>query len=131
MNIIDLIKEKIADNLAKNAALSALLQTIPAEGVELEKASLSVSANMIDIDRPSRRDVEKCLYLLKGKKWYKTPAGYGDATMNYVTADEIAPAYHLRMGAAEPPGTCRVVEEEVEVPAMPAHKEIRKRLVCI
>lgn len=130
MNIIDQIKAKIERNLEQNEALTAFLATLRPEGIELEKATVSVTNGLIDIDNPSRRDVEKCLYFLKGQKWDKTQNAATQGTLNYITRDEFIDGYRVRLWSADPPATCRLVEEEVEVPAQPARKEIRKRLVC-
>lgn len=130
MNIIDQIKAKIERNLEQNEALTAFLATLRPEGIELEKATVSVTNGLIDIDNPSRRDVEKCLYFMKGQKWDKTQNAATRCTLNYITRDEFIDGYRVRLWSADPPATCRLVEEEVEVPAQPARKEIRKRLVC-
>ena len=130
MNIIDQIKAKIERNLEQNAALTAFLATLRPEGIELEKATVSVMHGLIDIDHPSRRDVEKCLYFLKGQKWDKTENRADSGRLNYITRNEFIDGYRVRLWCADPPATCRLVEEQVEVPAQPARKEIRKRLVC-
>jgi len=129
MNILDKIKAKIALNNLENQALSGLLATIREGGFELETATLSVCGNTIDFDNPSRLDVEKLLIHLKGGKWDKQP-GCAEAKVNYETREEFLPGFKVRLWSAPPPRTCRIVEEEIEVPAQPARKEIRKRLVC-
>ena len=132
MNIIEKIKHKIAWNIHQNSALLNLLERLPAEGFEVERATVSVSLNMIDIDRPNRKDVEAILRNIPGGKWDKIK-GIIEGDLHYTTREEIVPGFKLRLWCAEPPGSCKLVEEEIEVPeqpAIPAHKEIRKRLVC-
>ena len=132
MNIIEKIKRKIERNIRENSALLNLLERLPAEGFEVERANVSVSFTTIDIDRPNRKDVEAILRNINGGKWDKSKAMTED-NLHYTTREEIVPGFKLRLWCAEPPGSCKLVEEEIEVPeqpAIPAHKEIRKRLVC-
>lgn len=129
MNIIEHIQINIQKRITEIEALKNLLKTIPEDGFEIEKSHLSFSGNMIDINGPSRKDVEKTLMFLRAGKWEKEKH-YDGEKIDYTSINEIVPGFRLRMWGADPPGTCRVIEEEVEIPAQPARIEKRKRIVC-
>lgn len=61
-----------------------------------------------------------------GGKWEKTPTGI-DERIDYQTKID---GVTIRCWAGEPPPSCKIVEEEIEVPAQPARKQIVRKLVC-
>jgi hypothetical protein len=127
MNLKIQIDNEIEQRKAELEALRWLLQKLPEEGIELERAHISLWGPFIDFNSPTRKDVEKIMYFFKAGKWEKTPAG---ARINYTSINEYIPGYKLRLWCADPPGTCKIIKEEVEVPAQPPRKEIRERLEC-
>lgn len=127
MNLKDQIQNALKERADEISALTLLTAKLRNEGIELEKAYISFFGSYIDFNGPSRKDVEKLMYFLRAGKWEKTPCG---ETFNYETVDEYLPGWKLRLWCAEPPGSCKVIEEEVDIPAQPARKEIRKRLEC-
>lgn len=81
----------------------------------------------IDFNNPSREGALALIRKLPGK-WQKSPSGE-DAKLDYVNR-EICPGIPVRLYAAEPPPSCKVVEEEVTIPAQPETKVKRMKLVC-
>ena len=130
MNLKEKILLKIRANNEENQALTGLLALLPDIGVHVEKAEVSMYGAFIDIDRPSRGDVVRLLSALKIGKWNKESAP--GQTLIYVTDQPVVGRWKVRLWSAEPPGSCKIVEEEVLVPAVniPEHVEKRKRLVC-
>ena len=126
MNLKDKIQERIEANEREIATLKALNAALPELGVQVEKATVSFSA-FLDIDHPTREDVLRIMAALGAGRWEKTANG---ATLNYITKDPFVNGLRVRLWAAEPPGSCRVVEETVVIPAAPERVEKRKRLIC-
>lgn len=93
-----------------------------------EQLSVSTHGDYIDFDNLKRGQVVKLLSHLKSGKWKKEP-GYESGKINYIN-ETFLPDTKLRLYAAEPPASCKLVEEEIEIPAQPARKEKRIRLVC-
>lgn len=56
------------------------------------------------------------------KKEYNTSS----ITYTLLTPD----GWRIRCYAGEPPPNCQIVEEEVEVAAVPAHTELKRKIVC-
>lgn len=65
-----------------------------------------------------------------GGDWDKTPAPDSDK-INY-TRTEPLHGFLIRCWCGEPPPSCRIIEEEVEVPEqiVPAHTKTVRKLVC-
>lgn len=97
------------------------------EGLD-EDIHVSVCNEHIDFDNPTRTQAVKLMTHLKMGKWRKE-VGYSAGKINYIH-DGLAPGIKLRMFGAEPPASCRLVEEEVVIPAQPARTEKRMKLVC-
>lgn len=131
MNLLEKIKEKIKANNVENEVLAALIGKLPPEGVELEKANVSVSVfgKYVDIDDPSRQDTERLLSVLNGGRWIKETSCVAKR-LNYITADEYVLGKLLRLWAAEPPGTCRIVKKKIIVPAQPEREEEVEEMIC-
>jgi hypothetical protein len=129
MNIISRIDQQIRTKEKELFALHGLKARIRPEGFEVESAIVSCGGDTIDIDNPSRKDVEKILYFIHAGKWNKTTT-VTKSTLLYITTEDFVPGYKLRLWNAEIPSTCRLVEEEIEVAAVPAHKETVRRIVC-
>ena len=127
MNLKELLKNKIEKLTDEADVLRRFMALIREEEIELETGTVSLGYNTIDIDNPSRKDVEKLIVLLRAGKWEKYPVG---DKMNYTTVDDYLPGYKLRLYCAAPPGSCRIIEEEVFVPAVPAHYKKKTRIEC-
>jgi hypothetical protein len=96
-------------------------------GLNFEPSISCVTRSNFDIDYLNRDAVLEVLRKMGGT-WDKTPADYG-AKMNYVRREKFH-GRTVKLCAAEPPPTCRVVEEEVVIPAQPEQRVMRKKLVC-
>ena len=87
---------------------------------------VSLPDDYIDFDGLKRSDVVKLLTHLRTGKWNKTPVG---DRVNY-TNETFLPGVKLRIYAAEPPSGCKIVYEDVVIPAQPARVEKRPKMVC-
>jgi hypothetical protein len=74
-----------------------------------------------DFENLKHPDVIRIISAFPGK-WKKEPAG--DARVNYSTTFD---GMQIRCYRGEPPANCKIVYEEVEIPA---RKERRAKLVC-
>lgn len=61
-----------------------------------------------------------------GGKWDKSISSGGERVDYNTVCDGVA----VRCWNGEPPPSCKIVEEEVEVAAVPAHKKMVRKLVC-
>ena len=125
------IDERISFLNLQIAQLNALKELI-ASDFTVETASVSGTGFCyIDIDFPSRADVVNILKVLHVGKWEKSKVSNESEKLNYISPPIIGDVA-VRLWAAQPPGSCRIVEETVEVPetVVPAHTKIVKRLVC-
>ena len=77
----------------------------------------------LDIENVSRETLPRLLEHLSAGKWQKELCG--NTAINYI--NETMFDFPVRIYAVEPPGTCRIEIEEVEVPA---RKEKRYKMVC-
>lgn len=81
--------------------------------------------NYVDFNRPDRAQVLEIIKAFPGT-WAKTQNNTGDSpAMDYERQDESG--LMLRIWAGALPPTCRVIEEEVEVPAQ---RVKRTRIEC-
>lgn len=81
----------------------------------------------ISITVDNREDLSVLMTL--APKWSKTPGDNGITYSATVDGEEV----QIQARAAALPGTCKLVEEEYEVPAVeakPAHKAVRMVLKC-
>jgi hypothetical protein len=93
-------------------------------------AELQVSTcnECLDFDNLSRADTIRLITHLKTGKWNKVPSSVS-GKIDYRNTTFL-PGITLRLWGAEPPASCRLVEEDVEIPAQPARTEKRLKLVC-
>ena len=105
-------KKSIAFLTLKENALESLP---PAEFYDFNK---SLDFNFLSHDQVIQ--VVKAI----GGKWKKEPK---DDKVNYTTEKD---GITIRIYQGEPPPNCRIVQEEYEVPAQPAFKAMRSKLVC-
>lgn len=115
-------------NLARKrlalASLVARLDGFPSD-VSLSFGYIG-DGTSIDIDNTDRAITTALISYLKAGIWTKEPAY--NATINYVNTTLLN--IPIRIYGAEPPPSCKIVEEDVEIPAQPARIEKRKRVVC-
>ena len=91
----------------------------------LEEFPTSLYEDGIDADRLTHAQAQQVMKRLKCGRWEKTPGLNG--AIDYVGhVGEV----RIRLWAAEAPPNCKVVEEEVLVPAVAEHLEKRFKLVC-
>lgn len=128
MTLKEMIAKKINDYERQKSCMMEFAAWLAKRDIELEAGSVSAwSEEFIDIDHPNRADVERLLALLRIGKWIKEKFG---TTLNYVSEQPLFGSYRIRFWAADPPGTCRLVEEEVVIPAQPEKREKRIVLHC-
>ena len=78
----------------------------------------------IDFNRPDRRQTLAIIKAFPGK-WEKSASSADDGSVNYEKSFDAD--IRLRIWCGKPPGSCKIVEEEVVIPE---HRSIRRRLVC-
>lgn len=127
MNINDLIERVCRLDLSysvRRAALSVVNIKKVEKYIEQFPESLSLDAdeNKVKITCSSREETSKVLQLFGGT-WSKELAEWDKTRIEYSQTINDC----LVVVNSEPPPSCKIIEEEVEVPA---HKEIRKRLEC-
>lgn len=117
--------DEILAEMDREAARTERLRAfILANKEKLDALNLPLSRwqEHIDFDRLKHQDTIKVIQTFPGK-WDKTPSHNGDR-IDYQTKVE---GVILRVWAGEPPPTCRIVEEEVFIPA---RVEKRRKMVC-
>ena len=78
----------------------------------------------LDFNQLSREEAITVIGMLKAGKWTKSVNAYSPETIDYNTEID---GVKVRLWAAAPPGSCRVVEVEEELPAT---KIVRRKLIC-
>jgi hypothetical protein len=118
------LNRTIADAERKRAAIQKLADICKDIDIELPRP---VAAGLIDFDNLSH---DKILLLMQ-----RVTLGDWEKELNYIdksrfdyTSGDFVPGVRIRMWSGEPPPNCKVVEEEVEVPA--TTMTVRK-LVCL
>lgn len=132
------LKERITETLTESTKtceiLAKFLSWLDERDIDLEQGYVSVAlwCKTIDINGTSRKDVEKILYHFKLGKWAKEKQG--DTLLNYISELPCFDDFKVRLYAAEPPGSCTLIEERVVIPAKPAEPErvvTRMVLKCV
>ena len=80
----------------------------------------------IDINSLEHEDALRAMKALTAGRWERKESGIG-GKLDYITTID---GWTVRLWAAGPPDSCRVVEEEYEIPAVPAKIGTRKRVIC-
>lgn len=119
--LIDQLNEQISQRESMVKWLSSR-QTV----LEELAVPMSLCNEKVDFDNLSHDDVIKVIKAFPGAKWTKTPSSLG-GKVDYTTQIE---GVSLRCYSGEPPPNCRIVEEEMHVPAIPSRVEIIRKLVC-
>lgn len=86
---------------------------------------VSLSDEWVQISSPTREQVLEVLKALNAGKWDKTICHANGEKLDYETTIE---GIKVIMFYSEPPTSCRIEIEEVDVPA---HKETHRKLVCV
>jgi len=89
----------------------------------------SIAGDMIDIDLPKRGEVVDIIKHLKTGKWRKQISCSAPDKVDYYN-DTFFLGVKIRMYQAEPPASCKIVMEDVVIPAQPERIEKRPKLVC-
>jgi len=83
--------------------------------------------SQIDFDTLSHPEIIRVIQAFPGT-WVKKPSNESSGTrIDYETEFD---GMKLRCWAGEPPPSCKIVEETVEVPAQPASTRTVRKLVC-
>jgi|SRR5260221_11597139 len=117
--------QKIEDAVRRAKFISDYWEKLEAAGVQFSNVD-PFNYSSIDIDRPTREQVLAVIQAIPGK-WEKEPTQSFGGALNYSLKVD---GYTLRLWAAPPPPSCRLIEEEVEIPAQAARMEKRMRLEC-
>ena len=94
--------------------------------VDLKPAAEIYSDTQIDINNLSHVDALRVMKALNAGRWERSESGY-EGCLDYTAKLD---GWTVRLWAAGPPASCRVVEEEYEIPAVPASVGKRKRVIC-
>lgn len=90
---------------------------------DLRYKASSYQESQIDIDNLDHDDTMRVMRALNAGRWDRKESGV-EGKLDYVaTVNGLT----VRLWAAAPPDSCRVVEEEYEIPATRA---VRKRIIC-
>ncbi len=93
---------------------------------DLKHAVEIYSDTQIDINNLSHADALRVMKALNAGRWERSESGY-EGYLDYTAKLD---GWTVRLWAAGPPDSCRVVEEEYEIPAVPASVGKRKRVIC-
>jgi hypothetical protein len=84
------------------------------------------SSTQIDINSLEHDEALSVMKALNAGRWERKESGIG-GKLDYIAQID---GWTVRLWAAGPPDSCRVVEEEYEIPAVPASTGKRKRVIC-
>lgn len=105
-----------------------LLNLFEAKLAEFPKPlGISFGYKCIDFDGLDRETALELVSFLALGKWDKELVG--DTSINYISEAEFL-GHKVRLYAVPPPDTCKLIEVDVEIPAVPARIERRFKLVC-
>lgn len=95
--------------------------------LNLKKATITGYFPYVDINNPTREEVERVLSMVSGGKWKKSVNSGDGTTIDYVAENFFGNGVHLRLWNSEPPSSCKIVEVEELVPE---HKAMRRKIIC-
>lgn len=121
--VVSRTEERLRKGLEFIEIFRAVLGRVP--GSVLPKAS--VILDTLDFDHLTREEAVAVMTSVGAGRWAKSKNASSEIALDYTAQIEGAT---IRLWAAAPPGTCRVVEVEETIPAMPEQKVIRRKLVC-
>lgn len=98
-----------------------VIEKVPAD---LTRKCYVGNEKALDIDNLTRHEVVRVLAALQGGKWKKELNTGNESLIDYIAEIE---GVRVRLWAAAPPETCRIIEVTEEIPAK---KVTRKKLIC-
>lgn len=127
-NINELLENLVDEQTQLNLKLKGLNELQP----KIQEFPLDLRIGFgyptcIDIEYPGRKAVVDLITHFKAGKWDKELSGV-EGKINYLNKTLLS--LPLRIYAAEPPPSCRIVEEDTLIPAQPARVIKRKKVVC-
>lgn len=82
----------------------------------------------IDFDYPGREQVIELIQHFKAGKWDKQLSN-SEGKIDYINKTMVS--LPVRIYGAEPPPSCKIVEEVYDIPARPATTGVRRKVVCV
>lgn len=113
-------RDNLLNSLQNLDSLRALMLKLPAGIIPKCREFMG----QLDIDNLTREEVVEVLGVMGAGKWTKSVNHQTEGTIDYIGQVE---GKTVRLWAAGPPESCRVVEEEEVIPEQ---RVIRKRLIC-
>lgn len=117
---IEEAKARHAAELAMLYRMAEIINSLPV--IIAEKCS--IFSDYLDFNGLTREETLAVISSLKAGKWVKTANNAFPETIDYNTEID---GMKVRLWAAAPPDSCRIVEFEEEVPAT---KIVRRKLIC-
>lgn len=127
------LEPQVLDELIKFVAASkrfaleteanALISLLPED---LQWKAEIYSNTQIDVNNLEHDEALLVMRALNAGRWERKESGIG-GKLDYVAKID---GWTVRLWAAGPPDSCRVVEEEYEIPAVPASIGKRTRVIC-
>jgi hypothetical protein len=122
----EVVVQQIKDRINEYAAKMLLLEDLAAKLVDLDLEYESITSG-IDINWPANHEiVTTIMQRIAGGKWNKE---YSGSYINYINTT-YHPTLQIRIYGSPPPPSCKLVEYEEEVPAQPARKVKKVKIVC-
>lgn len=93
-----------------------------------ERASLVSASNggYLDLDNLNREEVSTVMHILSAGRWERQPS----STEGCIDYTATVQGVKVRLYAAAPPNSCRMIEVEEVIPAQPEQRVKRRKLVC-
>ena len=113
-------RARIANLSAMQDKMEAIIERLPND----EHLRIVASNEWIQICSATREQVVAVLSALNAGKWEKELCTMDNKTVNYKT---LIDGIEVTMHNAEPPTSCRIETQEIEVPA---HKQTVIKLIC-
>ena len=113
-------KERYTRELDMLMRMADVINSLP----EDIAAKCCIYNDYLDFNQLSRQESLTVMKTLNAGKWAKSANGWDTATIDYTAEID---GMKVRLWAAAPPDSCRVIEVEEEVPAT---KIVRRKLIC-
>jgi hypothetical protein len=107
----------------KQRSANTIISQLPDD---LKRTAEIYTDTQIDFNNLSHADALRVMKALNAGRWERSESGY-EGHLDYTAKLN---GWVVRLWAAGPPDSCRVVEEEYEIPAVPARVGKRKRVIC-
>lgn len=122
MNIKSEITKRIEAEIQQKRELLTKVQTLEAGELPDDFPAPEIFGDVVDFNRLNRDQILQVIAAIPGK-WDKTPSTI-EGKLNYITYFN---GLQIRIWAGDPPASCTLIEELVEVPA---RIEKRYKLQC-